>query len=126
MLRLVQAMGRPDGQDITAVSGEIHLATRATMQGHGGTPFHQLVASGIAHRAPPAAWARTLGALAWLGEAPLPDHPIRVEPLPGLASRYIAERNYLILERTSDRWSARWDLEASGMTNPLPLSSDRG
>jgi hypothetical protein len=126
MLRLVQAIGRRDGQDITAVSGEIHLATRATMQREGGTPFHQLVASGIAHRAPPAAWARTLGALAWLGEAPLPDHPIRVEPLPGLASRYIAERNYLILERTSDRWSARWDLEASGMTDPLPLSSDRG
>ena len=125
MLRLVHSMGHPNGQDITAVSGEIHLATRATMQGDEGPPFHQLVASGIAHRAPQTLWARVLGALAWLGEAPLPDQPIRIEPLPGLKSRYVAERNYLILERISDRWSARWELEKSGISDPLILSTNR-
>jgi hypothetical protein len=62
-----------------------------------------------------------LGALAWLGEDPLPDHPIRVERLPGQTTRYVAERNYLLLERSGGAWSARWDLEQSGMTPPLGL-----
>jgi hypothetical protein len=121
MLRLVLELARRDGHDITAVSGEIHLATRATMDLGGGLTLHQLVASGIAHRAPPKGWARVLGALAWLGEDPLPDHPIRVERLPGQPGRYVAERNYLLLEREGGAWSARWDLEESGMTPPLAL-----
>jgi hypothetical protein len=33
----------------------------------------------------------------------------------------MAERNYLLLERVSGDWWARWDLEASGMTGPLAL-----
>ena len=121
MLRLVRDLARRDGHDITAVSGEIHLATRATMDLGGGLTLHQLVASGIAHRAPPKGWARVLGALAWLGEDPLPDHPIRVERLPGQTGRYVAERNYLLLERLSGDWSARWTLETSGTTPPLAL-----
>jgi hypothetical protein len=121
MLRLVLDLARRDGHDLTAVSGEIHLATRATMDLGGGLRLHQLVASGIAHRAPPKGWARVLGALAWLGEDPLPDHPIRVERLPGQTTRYVAERNYLLLERSGGAWSARWDLEQSGMTPPLGL-----
>lgn len=83
--------------------------------------LNQLVASGIAHRAPPKGWARFLGALASLGEDPLHDHPIRIEPLPGQRVRYMAERNYLLLKRVSGDWWARWDLEASGMTGPLAL-----
>ncbi|QDY70696.1 alkaline phosphatase D family protein [Qingshengfaniella alkalisoli] len=122
ILRLVQDMALRDGHDLTAISGEIHLATRAVMELGQGLQLQQLVASGIAHRAPPTAWARTLGALSWLGEAPLPGHPIRIERLPGQSSRYVAERNYLLLERHSGAWSARWDLEQSGMTAPLALS----
>lgn len=61
-----------------------------------------------------AMWAR-------LGEAPLAQHPIRTEQLPGQRARYVAERNYLMLERQSDRWSAAWDLEESGLTPNLAL-----
>jgi len=121
MLRLVRGLAQHDGHDITALSGEIHLATRAVMDLGGGLHLNQLVASGIAHRAPPKGWARVLGALASLGEDPLPEHPIRVERLPRQSGRYVAERNYLVLERAASRWSARWDLEESGMTYPLPL-----
>lgn len=121
MLRLVRDLARRDRHDITAVSGEIHLATRAVMDLGGGLHLNQLVASGIAHRAPPKGWARFLGALSWLGEDPLPEHPIRVQRLPGQPGRYIAERNYLVLERTAGNWTALWDLEASGMTEALHL-----
>ena len=121
MLRLVIRLAQQDGHDITAVSGEIHLATRAVMDLGDGLHLNQLVASGIAHRAPPKAWARFLGALSWLGEDPLPEHPIRVERLPGQRNRYTAERNFLLIERDGGAWHARWDLETSGMTAPLPL-----
>lgn len=121
MLRLVRDLAQRDGHDITAVSGEIHLATRAVMELGDGLHLNQLVASGIAHRAPPKSWTRILGALASLGEDPLPEHPIRVERLPQQCRRYVAERNYLVLERESERWSARWDLEESGMTDSLRL-----
>lgn len=121
MLRLVRDLARRDGHDVTAVSGEIHLATRAVMDLGDGLQLNQLVASGIAHRAPPRAWARILGALSWLGEDPLPEHPIRIERLPGQRSRYVAERNYLVFERAAGNWTTRWDLEASGMTAPLAL-----
>ena len=121
MLRLVARMVERDGHDLTALSGEIHLATRAVMDLGQGRHLNQLVASGIAHRAPPRGWARFLGALASLGESPLPGHPIRIRPLPGQSTRYVAERNYLVLERRAEAWSARWDLETSGMTGSLPL-----
>lgn len=88
-----------EGHDITALSGEIHLATSATMDSGNGLELNQLVASGVAHRAPPEAWARMLGALSWLGENPLPKNPIRIAPLPGQSSPYTSERNYLLIER---------------------------
>lgn len=121
MLRLVRDIARRDGHDLTAISGEIHLATRAVMDLGDDLHLNQLVASGIAHRAPPRAWARMLGALASVGESPLPAHPVRILPLPGHRSRYLAERNYLLLERVSGEWRACWDLEASGKTEPLAL-----
>ena len=121
MLRLVCEMATADGHDVVSLSGEIHLATRAIMQIGEDRVLHQLVASGIAHRPPPRAFARALGALSWLGEDPLPRHPIRIARLPGQRTRYVAERNYLILERTAGTWTARWDLEVSGMTPQLPL-----
>lgn len=121
MLTLVRDMAERDGHNITAISGEIHLATRAVMDLDSGRHLHQLVASGITHRAPPKGWARFLGALASLGENPLPGHPITIAPLPGQRTRYTAERNYLMLERTSGAWRAQWDLEQSGVTDRLVL-----
>lgn len=106
---------------VTALSGEIHLATRAEM-GPAQTRVHQLVASGISHRAPPKGYARALGWFARLGEAPLSGHPIRILPLPGQGQRYIAQRNYLTLDRQAGRWQAVWNLEDSGPTPPLGLS----
>ena len=105
---------------VTALSGEIHLATRGTMDTAAG-PLHQLVASGITHRAPPKAYAGALGLLARLGEAPLPEHPIRLHPLPGKSAIYTAQRNYLVLERRGERWQAHWELEEDGATEVLAL-----
>ncbi len=105
---------------VTLISGEIHLATRATMATSAG-PIHQLVASGIAHPPPPVAYARALGALAHLGEAPVPDYPIRLHPLPGQSNVYIAQRNYLVLERQGGHWQAWWQLEDDDATPPLAL-----
>ena len=104
----------------TTVSGEIHLATRAEM-GPAKDLVHQLVASGISHRAPPKLYARCLGVFAGLGEAPLPGHPIRIKPLPGQKHRYVAERNFLTLQRKDGAWTTRWHLEESGITPPLAL-----
>lgn len=118
MLRRVLAW-RQTAQ-VTAISGEIHLATRAEM-GPAAQRVHQLVASGISHRAPPRAYARILGMFAGLGEAPLPEHPIRILPLPGQRHRYVAERNFLTLQRQQGKWQARWHLEHSGTTPPLDL-----
>ena len=114
-------MARRDGHDLTALSGEIHLATRAVMDRGDGLRLDQRVASGIAHRAPPPAWARFLGMLSRLGDAPLPGHPIRIVPLPGHSARYLAERNYLLLTRADGDWSAQWHLEHSGLTPALTL-----
>ncbi|MEE2860171.1 MAG: alkaline phosphatase D family protein [Pseudomonadota bacterium] len=121
MLTTARDMLQRDDHNLTALSGEIHLATRAVMDAGHGQQLHQLVASGIAHRAPPKGWARFLGALASLGENPLPGHPIRIQPLPGQRTRYSAERNFLVLERSGGRWAATWHLEDSGPTPPLPL-----
>ncbi|MDP0928764.1 alkaline phosphatase D family protein [Paracoccus onubensis] len=121
MLREVLRLRR--NSPVTAISGEIHLATRAEM-GVGENRIHQLVASGISHRAPSKGYARGLGWLAGLGEAPLPEHPIRILPLPGQRQRYMAERNFLVLERQNTRWHAIWHLEESGATPPLPLTTD--
>ena len=120
MLRLAMAMGRGGG-GVTALSGEIHLATRATMRIASGHDLHQLVASGISHRAPPKAWARILGGLASLGESPLPGHPIRIRRIPGQPTRYVAARNYLTLDRTGGRWAASWALEGAPPSPPLPI-----
>ena len=105
---------------VTALSGEIHLATQARMRG-GARDLVQLIASGIAHDAPPGGYARALGLLAGLGEAPLRGHPITIAPLPGQARRYVAERNYLTLQRNSGQWRASWELEHAGRTAPLDL-----
>ncbi len=121
MLKLVLRMTEAGDQTVCCVSGEIHLATRATMDLSEGRKLHQLVASGIAHRAPPKAWARTLGLLASLGEDPLPKHPIRIQPLPGQSTRYVADRNFLTIARKDGAWSARWFLEQTGMTPELKI-----
>lgn len=109
------------GRPVTVLSGEIHLATRATLACAAG-PLHQLVASGISHPPPPGLYATVLGALARLGEAPLADHPIRLHPLPGQRGIYTAQRNYLVLEREQGQWRAWWELEHDGPTPSLSLN----
>lgn len=105
---------------VTLLSGEIHLATRATFD-TAPAPMHQLVASGISHPAPTVAYALALDVLARFGETPLPGKPIRLHPLPGKTSIYISQRNYLVLERWSGEWTVRWELEKDGSTPLLQL-----
>src|SRR6056297_256390 len=119
MLSRVLAMHR-GGHAVTVLSGEIHLATRATMAA-GESPVHQLVASGIAHRAPPRAWAWTLDLLARFGESPLAQHPIRLHALPGHVGIYKADRNFLLLERRCGNWRAMWEMERRGCSDWLGL-----
>ena len=121
MLTLMMQMQETEGQDVTLLSGEIHLATRAEMAARNGQPLHQLVASGITHRAPPKAWARFLGALSRLGENPLPGHPIRIRRIPGQRLRYVADRNALVLERKGPNWHAIWHFETTGPSPALPI-----
>jgi hypothetical protein len=121
MLLLMEKRAEAGGDAPTVLSGEIHLATRGEMTLPNGRVMHQLVASGIAHPPPPQLYARALGWLAALGEAPLPGRPIRLKPLPGQPRIYVAERNYLVLERRNGRWSASWELEDSGRTPPVPI-----
>lgn len=114
-----QAVDR--GRRVTVVSGEIHLATRGEMPFRDGSILHQLVASGIAHPAPPAGYAIGLGLLATLGEDPLPGQPIGLRPLPGRGWIYAAERNYLVLKRDAGGWTAAWELERGGRTPALAI-----
>lgn len=106
---------------VTILSGELHLATRAVMAFRDGTLLHQLVSSGIAHPPPPELYARALGALARIGESPVPGQRITLKPLPGQRRVYVPERNYMVLERAGGDWTAQWELESSGRTPPLPL-----
>ncbi len=119
-LKALIALHRKVGHRVTVLSGEIHLATRATLETPHGL-LHQLVASGITHPAPPKAYARALGALARVGQTPVPGHPIRLRPLPGRRAIYVAQRNFLHLERRNGAWHACWELERDGTTPPLPL-----
>lgn len=112
-LQRCEAEGR---HPMAVLSGEIHLATRGEMPFKDGSVLHQLVASGIAHPPPSMAYARSLGLLASFGEDPLAGQPVRLEPLPGHSPIYTAQRNYLVLERRGQAWSAEWELEVSGRT----------
>lgn len=109
---------------LTVLSGEIHLATRGSMAAE-PCPVQQLVSSGIAHPPPPRGYAKALGALASLGEAPLPAHPIRLQPLPGTRDIYTNQRNYLVLARSEAGWQAYWELEQAGPTPALDLCAPR-
>ncbi len=117
--RLAQVHDNPE-TPVTLLSGEIHLATRATFD-TAPAPMHQLVASGISHPAPTIAYALALDLLARFGETPVPGKPIRLHPLPSKTSIYTSQRNYLVLERRSDEWKACWELERDGRTPPLRL-----
>ena len=107
--------------ELTVVSGEIHLATRGEMRLKGGSIMHQLVASGISHPAPSPGYPRMLGLLARFGESPLKGRKIRIRPLPGYATTYAGERNYLVLDRKGTAWQAVWELEETGRTAPIAI-----
>ena len=120
LLKFIEQQALAHQQAITILSGEIHLATRGTFELDGKT-VHQLVASGIAHSPPPKLFASILGMLARLGENPLPHRPTKLRPLPGHRSIYRACRNYLLLQRQDNVWTARWRLEDNGWTEALTL-----
>lgn len=120
-LQLLERQSTAHQAAVTVVSGEIHLATRATMALADGTLLHQLVASGITHPEPPAAFARGLGLLSRFGQSPLAGRSIRFHPLPGCSARYTAQRNFLVTERRSGQWTAAWELEHGGRTPALAL-----
>lgn len=120
MLRAILAVHERPDTSVTIVSGEIHLAAQGEMRAN-AAPVRQIIASGIAHPPPAAAQARTLGALAFLGEAPLKGHPIKMRPLPGRKGIYTAQRNYLTLSRRGGAWTACWHLEESGPTPDLAI-----
>ncbi len=122
MLRVIEKSANRYRQQVSVVSGEIHLATRAEMPMQPAGTLHQLVASGIAHPPPPQGFARVLGWLAMFGEAPLQGQPVKILPLPGQPRIYCAERNYLVIEQHENRWSAEWELEDSGRTPRLDIT----
>lgn len=109
------------GAPVTVLSGEIHLAGRGEMTLRDGRVLHQLIASGISHPAPPRGYARTLSAFATWGDAPVPDRPIAMRRIPDLDRVYIDQRNFLIIRRENNRWTAVWELEETGRTVPLAL-----
>ncbi len=119
-LELLEDVANDHDHEITLLSGEIHVATRGTFETKGKT-IHQLVASGISHTAPPKAFARGLGLLAWIGDHPLPDRPTRLKPLPERKGVYCAARNYLTLTRKDKNWNANWHLEGIGWTPDLAI-----
>lgn len=123
MLETLQRRADEGRNLVTVLSGEIHLATRGEMAFADGTVLHQLVASGIAHPPPPRFYARVLGYLAALGEGPLPGQPIRLKPLPGHRQIYAAERNYAVMRRRGEEWTAEWELEVSGRTVAMTLGA---
>ena len=124
MLERLDALA-DSGTEVSVLSGEIHLASRGEMPLSSGATLHQLIASGIAHPAPSSWWARALGALARLGEDPLPGRRVTLHPLPGQRGIYVAERNYLVLSRAAGGdWSATWECEDSGRSPALALSAD--
>lgn len=120
-LRLLERQSTERAAPVTVVSGEIHLAARATMTFSNGELLHQLVASGVTHPEPPAAFAAGLGLLCGTGQAPLKGRPIRFGRLPGQAGRYTAQRNFLVLDRQAGQWTAAWELERSGRTPALTI-----
>lgn len=117
-LELLEEIANAHDHEITLLSGEIHVATRGTFETTGKT-IHQLVASGISHTAPPKAFARVLGLLAWIGDNPLPGRPTKLKPLPERKGTYCAARNYLTLSRKDTNWHANWHLEGIGWTPDL-------
>jgi PhoD related phosphatase len=119
-LREAIALHERDGVRVTFLSGEIHLATRGTIETATGE-LHQLVASGIAHPPPGKMQSRILSAFANVSRSPIPRHRMRLRPVPGRKAIYTAERNYLVLTRSSGHWSAVWELEESGATSPLAI-----
>ena len=42
-------------------------------------------------------------------------------PLPGYATTYAGERNYLVLDRKGTAWQAVWELEETGRTAPIAI-----
>jgi hypothetical protein len=105
---------------VTILSGEIHLGAYGCVE-RGRTRLFQLISSGIVHPAPSALVARLLH---WLGRRPYvmtDDIRMRMLRLPQLRSRYLAARNWLSIESSSDvALDVKWHVE--GMPEGLPIT----
>ncbi|MFK7965506.1 MAG: alkaline phosphatase D family protein [Burkholderiaceae bacterium] len=122
MLKAVEQRAVQKRLNVTVLSGEIHLATQASMPFRNDALLTQYVASGIAHPPPPTAFARALGWLATLGEDPLPDQPISIKPIPGQTQIYTAQRNFLLLTNNTNELTAQWVLERDGPTPAISVA----
>ena len=121
-LRILVREVEDHDQPVTLLSGEIHVATRATMKLKNGGVIHQLVSSGISHTPPGPGYARTLGALAMFGEDPLSGYPITIRPPAGQRNRYVSQRNYMRIRRRNGDWTTEWEFEEDGTSPTLALS----
>lgn len=111
---------RQSGACISVLSGEIHFAARAVLEAEAG-PIHQLTSSGVVHPAPPRFAAQVLN---WLGRRRYDIGALghfRMHILPGMDTRYLADRNWLTLEPFADGYCARWGSERYGDSDALDL-----
>jgi hypothetical protein len=105
---------------VTILSGEIHLGAYGCVE-RGRTRLFQLISSGIVHPAPSPLVARLFH---WLGRWPraiTDDIRMHMLPLPRLHLRYLAARNWLSIESSSNATlDIKWHVE--GRPEDLPIT----
>lgn len=110
LLLVLRDFAAASGARITVVSGEIHLGARGVAE-IGELSLHQLIASGVVHAPPPAAWTAFLELLARRRWRPFDEVRLRMLPIPGLGRRYLAARNWLALDLSADgALDATWNV----------------
>ncbi|MCF3972758.1 hypothetical protein [Paracoccus salsus] len=85
----------------------------------GGNPGWRRDLPGLANLAPDLRSEGTRRRV--MGEAPLSGQPIRIGPLPRQRQRYVAERNFLTLQRQNGAWRAVRHRETGGSTPAMLL-----
>lgn len=112
---------RETGARVAVLSGEIHFAAWGVLDSAEGR-MHQLTSSGVVHPAPPQLVSRLLGLGGWRRHRIGERATYRMQPLPGLGRRYLADRNWLVLDPGDDsRYRAQWHTETRGDSEMLTL-----
>lgn len=97
---------------VTLLSGEIHLGAWGVLEAPEGH-IHQLTSSGVVHPPPPQWAVRIMDWVAhrqhWIGQRAR----FQMRPVPGFGRRYLAQRNWLMLEPapTEQTYRAQWRAE---------------